>query len=813
MSAGSLPRDAEVADGVAAGESGGSALPPPRSRARVIGTIALDLGLLAGFWLLFFWSILVRRTHLIPYDLIDQHYMFQEFIHRALRTGQAPWWTPNIMGGYPIAADPLSAIFYPPNLLMHSLVRGDFLPYLALEWQATLHFLWAAFGAYFLARSMTGSRAGALLAALTFAFGSFFALHIPHLSPVSSLSWVPWILLAYRRAVLDRSLAWTGAGALAVGMMALAGHAFTIVEVGYLIVALTLFLAWRHRKAGRRAVLQTLAIGGTVLALGAALAMVQMLPSWQLGSATERAQLPYQDATGSSLAPNWALTAVLPNFFSLRGPATYWSSGDPAESNLYAGLLPLFLAGLGVVRARGDDRRTTLLLLGGALAAVALALGSHAWAYRLAFDMLPMVDRVRRPIDSLALIQLTLGLLAAYGMKALTEADERGRTAGRTLAGWLRWALLADLVALGFAALALAGVSGTPRQQVLIAVADGIVLAGVILLASLVVVRARVEWIASVRVAAALLVLITALDLGSALRGAVTDNFQRAPDAYIGADWAGSSTDTAVAFLQGGIASLAPDQARILPEGAGSIWSNGPLVWNLQSAYGYSVLWPARYNALFGAATQNLSSPLFDILNIRYVITNDAIEKVVPSASPQKFRLVRDGSPRIYEDPTAMPRVWVASRTVYQPDSTALAWMQRNAAALRETAVVNEPPTTSAPGSAGAPGSASIVRYENGRVDIHASMSAPGLVVLADTYYPGWQATIDGVPAHVYQADYAFRAVWVPAGEHEIEYRFTLPLLGVGATITTLAAILIAALVAGGFALSRRRTVVTDRSS
>lgn len=90
----------------------------------------IDLGLLTLFWLLSFWGVLVTRRYLIPYDLPDQHYMFQSFIHRALASGQSPTWAPEILGGYPIAADPLAALFYPPNLLMHLLAPGDRLPYL-----------------------------------------------------------------------------------------------------------------------------------------------------------------------------------------------------------------------------------------------------------------------------------------------------------------------------------------------------------------------------------------------------------------------------------------------------------------------------------------------------------------------------------------------------------------------------------------------------------------------------------------------------------------------------------------------------------
>jgi hypothetical protein len=49
---------------------------------------------------------------------------------------------------------------------------------------------------------------------------------------------------------------------------------------------------------------------------------------------------------------------------------------------------------------------------------------------------------------------------------------------------------------------------------------------------------------------------------------------------------------------------------------------------------------------------------------------------------------------------------------------------------------------------------------------------SPGLLVLSESYDPAWRATVDGRPARVYRADYAFRAVAVPAGEHTVTLQY-----------------------------------------
>jgi uncharacterized membrane protein YfhO len=64
---------------------------------------------------------------------------------------------------------------------------------------------------------------------------------------------------------------------------------------------------------------------------------------------------------------------------------------------------------------------------------------------------------------------------------------------------------------------------------------------------------------------------------------------------------------------------------------------------------------------------------------------------------------------------------------------------------------------------------------------------ADGVLVLTDTYVPGWQAQVDGKPASVYVADYAFRAVRVPSGQHRVEFVYTPASFSIGATISLVA--------------------------
>jgi hypothetical protein len=65
-----------------------------------------------------------------------------------------------------------------------------------------------------------------------------------------------------------------------------------------------------------------------------------------------------------------------------------------------------------------------------------------------------------------------------------------------------------------------------------------------------------------------------------------------------------------------------------------------------------------------------------------------------------------------------------------------------------------------------------IVSYESDRVVIRVDASAPGMLVLADVFYPGWRATVDGTPARIYPANWGLRGVAVETGSQEIVFTY-----------------------------------------
>ena len=67
---------------------------------------------------------------------------------------------------------------------------------------------------------------------------------------------------------------------------------------------------------------------------------------------------------------------------------------------------------------------------------------------------------------------------------------------------------------------------------------------------------------------------------------------------------------------------------------------------------------------------------------------------------------------------------------------------------------------------------ATITALERKRVALTAETPTPGVLVLSDAWYPGWQVTVDGKPAPLLRADYALRGVALPAGRHTVEFTY-----------------------------------------
>ena len=101
--------------------------------------------------------------------------------------------------------------------------------------------------------------------------------------------------------------------------------------------------------------------------------------------------------------------------------------------------------------------------------------------------------------------------------------------------------------------------------------------------------------------------------------------------------------------------------------------------------------------------------------------------------------------------------------------------------------------------TAGSGVSVSTTTYAPAHVVVETETPEPAVLVLSDTFDPRWRAWDNGQSVPIARGDHALRAVFLPAGRHQIEFRFRQPsvFVGLGITLATLGALGVAWIVSG----------------
>jgi hypothetical protein len=228
-----------------------------------------------------------------------------------------------------------------------------------------------------------------------------------------------------------------------------------------------------------------------------------------------------------------------------------------------------------------------------------------------------------------------------------------------------------------------------------------------------------------------------------------------------------------------------PASARVLP-------LNTAAVYGVSDAQGYSSLVLDYYGEFMdliepglaktrriGALrrVESLTSPLLDLLNVKYVLTEPSVSQELAEfdAAHDDLELVYDAEIKIYENTNVLPRAFVVHGLRVCTDKEGVfSELTRPGFDATSYVVLEEAPERGWTGddTAGYESTARIVEYGPSRVLIEVDSARDGFLVLADLYYPGWRAAVDGHSQKVYKADYAFRAVEISAGQHVVEFVF-----------------------------------------
>jgi hypothetical protein len=191
--------------------------------------------------------------------------------------------------------------------------------------------------------------------------------------------------------------------------------------------------------------------------------------------------------------------------------------------------------------------------------------------------------------------------------------------------------------------------------------------------------------------------------------------------------------------------------------------------------------------ALWGSeplsAVTVLRSGLSDLFSVRYLLLPPGAQLSRPD-----IHVVYDGpDARIFEHSRALPRAFLVGRARCAGDAEAMALLRTRALDIRREVILTGCNTPTQGETPAAGDTVEIRPSPDDRVRIRVSSAGPAYLVVTDTWFPGWRATVSGSETVVWRANYAFRAVRVPGGQHEVEFVFRPRGFREGLIITLLA--------------------------
>lgn len=676
-------------------------------------------------------------------------------------TSLSPWNPYVQLGQYTFANTQFQAL-YPPALLMMALLPNT----LGYNLFLLGHYALGGLGFYLWMRQTGLGREAAFWGGLSFLTGGFLVAHKGHQAMVTTAVWLPlWLGLAARHAATGERRAAVGAGGV-LALSVLAGFPQMTVY-GLLVLA----PYWVWRGGGRRALTGL----GWMLGIGAALSSLQWLAVVEALPQMTRESLTFamfqQNALPAAHLAAWFVPNVLGG---MHGVPSYALDAQLVEVYLYCGLAPLLLAGL----ARGREARFWAVVMG-----VSLGLSLGWEPVQQVLFRVPVYNLFRAAGRHRMEMHLAVSVLAALGFSRLAESGGRRwvvAAVGAGVAASLAWAwrvpiydsvnvLVTDFSAAVWRERNTQWTSVTMWGPVAAFLAAGICLW-----------RRAPGWVWG---------LLLLVDTGSVGR-TIYDN-PNTVDLY------GRERRSEVKYLfDRGYDAV---HERILPVDP-RLWQTYPLqsmLYGLQTANDYTPMWTKRYQALTGFALNGEGGAslagqpkLLSALGVRFILTREP-ESVTAVRGAKYYRELaasREGV-TVFENPGGLPRFRFVREAVGVADL---------AAAGREWAAgFDAAGAAMVEGMTGrtalAAGRIVEERVENAALSWRVMTEGRALLVVADTWFPGWTATVDGRPARIEIVNGCVRGVFVEtAGEHEIAMRFwpwsltagmVVTMLGVGAAV------------------------------
>ena len=705
----------------------------PRRWLISITPVLLLFAIVAGFY----WKLTLTNeyTWLESPDLANQVLPWYQFQAGEWHAGRFPMWDPYQWYGQPLIGQGQPGAAYPPNWLFFlTSLRNGWLRQSHLNWYFVLIHYLAALFCYWLCRDLGRSRPGSIVAGCAFALGGYIGTtDWPQM--LNGAIWAPLVFLYQLRCLRgERVYASAAASGAFLGVAWLSGHHqvpifLTLASAGVWLYGLLVRVYERRR---------TMAAGALFTVVFILASGLQTLPALEYGKAAKRwvgssepvgwnDKVPYTVHKTYSVTPDTLTGLILP--------------GRSHNTDVFWGVVALSLAVLGAAALwRILEVRIFTIV---AIAGLFTALGGYSLLHGLLYSMVPMVEKARSPSMAILVFHFASAVLVAYGFDTLLNPDSL----------WSRRVAIA-LAVFGLSVLALAtALSATYK----LAGDTRWILSGLVAVLMSAIISARRTGKLGESALAVAIIAVALADIGNGTSYSFVSTEEKDRTIYL--KKIAQSADVA-GFLQKQPRPLRVEVA------------DADIPYNFGDWYGIE-----QSGGYLASITTNLVAHEFyfarfrDLLSVNYSVVND----------PPRPGALREGavevyySPasklKVYFNPSAYPLVRSVHNIVTAGDGAITDLVRQDGLDLRTTAILREPPPEIARCDAGED-RFRITRRVPGSVDITADMKCAGLLVLADTYFPGWKAWVDEEPAHIYDAYGAIRAVAVPEGTHTVTFRY-----------------------------------------
>ena len=659
------------------------------------------------------------------------------YLRESFWRGEIPLWNPLNNCGVPFLAQWNMQALYPPAL---------FYLLLPLSWSlgvfCLLHLFLGGLGMFVLVQRWLHNRFAAAFAGVVFAFNGLMLNSLIWPATIAALGWMPWVVWLTERAWREGRGAIVPA-ALVGALQMLSGGAevtlLTWVVLGTLLVVECVRGEFPRAKILVRTALVVLFIAG--------LSAAQLLPFFDLVDSSRR----QQDISAASWpmpATGWA-NFFAPLFQCRAYQGVFTQNNQFWTNSYYTGAITVVLALIALWRAR--TARAWLLAALAALGLV-LAVGGATPVYGWLSKHVSVISLMRFPIKFVILPVFILPLLAACAL-----AGESSTAGGRP--AWRAWSVLwLATVALILGLTAWHWRFAPPDDQRTTVLLNGVM--RVVFFTALVAVWFLVNRLPTPktrRLLQILLLLLVWLDLFRHMPPPPTIN--RAvyqpdlPRRWTAPRWGAARAQVPTVTLEKFYHAYLSDITADYLGRRFALSGDCNLLDDIPKCDGFYPLYLSDYALWFFNFYQDRhpAGPLLDFVGVSQtlVLQTNRYDWV---ARPTFLPLLTAGQqPRFADDLTTLRTLTNADfhprQEVYLPPEAKSVVTASNVATVR----------------------LSPVQYSAEQIEVGIQTAAPTMVVVAQTYYRPWHAYVDGRPTRLWRANFAFQALEVPAGSHEVK--------------------------------------------